>query len=249
MKKILVGLSTILISNTLLAENKIGLGIGVGVSNNIYKSEDDTKAYPIPLLDIEYENFYLKATTIGYRFYKNDTFMSSIYIDPLAGFSIEGNDMKIGYKNIDDRDLQAMVGIRLDGDVGFYGIRTGLNAQFGEYGAEGRVGLYRVYTPNNRLTIIPGIHFRGFSQHYTDYYFGVTSEEANRNYNDNLKNEYEGDTAYSYGALIALNYKVTENISIDSFVGIEKFSSNISNSPIVEKDLEYKIGGGVKYFF
>lgn len=248
MKKVLIGLAAILASTTVFAENRYGVGIGAGVSNNIYKG-DKTQAYPIPLFDVDYGNFYLKAATLGYRFYKNDKLSTSIYIDPLAGFPIKGKDMKNGYKNIDDRDFQVMGGIRLDAETGIYGIRTGLNAQFGEHGAEGRASLYKMYFANNKLTIIPGIHFRGFSKHYTDYYFGVTSKEVERSSRDNLKNEYKGGTAYSYGAVITLDYKLAENVSLDSFFGIEKFSSDISDSPIVERDWMYMIGGGIKYFF
>ncbi|WP_432205152.1 MipA/OmpV family protein [Cetobacterium somerae] len=246
MKKILMGLLAVTLSVTAMAENKVGIGAGVGVSDSIYKGADD-KAYPMPLLDINYGDFYVKGITVGYQFYKDDAFAASLFVDPLAGFAVDGADLAKGYDNIDDRKFQAMFGIRLDADTGFYGVRTGLTAQVGEHGGEGKISAFKAYKVDERLTIVPSIHVKGYSGDYTDYYFGVSSEEARKN--SKIDNSYKADAAYSFGANLTADYKLTDNVALMAFLGVERFSSEVSDSPIVEDGVLYLVGVGAKYYF
>ena len=87
MKKILLGLLALTMSATLFAENKFGIGAGIGLSDSMYKGAED-KAYPMPLLDINYGDFYVKGVTVGYQFYQDDAFAASLFLDPLAGFAV-----------------------------------------------------------------------------------------------------------------------------------------------------------------
>ncbi len=264
MKKILMGLLALTVSTTMLAEggsgaelvdsiykgsinsgNKFGLGVGMGVSNSIYKGADG-RLYPIPLLDINYYDLYVKGATVGYQFYKNDAFAASLFVDPLAGFAVDGADLAKGYDNIDDRRFQTMFGIRLDADTGFYGVKTGLSAQIGKHGGEGRVAAFKAYRVDDKLTLVPSIHIKGYSGDYTDYYFGVSSDEARRNSN---LNTYKADTSYSIGFNLTADYRLTDNVALMAFLGVEKFSSEISDSPIVDDGVLYLVGVGAKYYF
>ncbi|MGL5209115.1 MipA/OmpV family protein [Cetobacterium sp.] len=265
MKKILMGLLALTLSATMFAEtgsgaelvdsifkgtsdtgNKFGIGAGVGVSDSIYKGAED-KAYPMPLLDINYYDLYVKGATIGYSFYRDDAFAASLFVDPLAGFAVDGADLARGYDNIDDRKFQAMFGIRLDAETGFYGVRTGLSAQVGEHGGEGKISAFKAYRVDDKLTIVPSIHVKGYSGDYTDYYFGVTSDEARRN--SKIDRAYKADAAYSIGLNLTADYRLTDNVALMAFLGVEKFSSEISDSPIVDDGVLYLVGIGAKYYF
>lgn len=247
MKKIIIGLFALTMSISALADNKYGIGIGVGVSDSIYKGAND-KAYPIPLFDINYGNLYVKGATVGYDVYKNDMFAASLFIDPLAGFAVKGSDLGNGYDHIDDRKFQAMFGLRLDYKTPFYGIRTGALTQFGNHGAEGKLSVFKPYKVYDNFILVPSAHIRGYSGNYTDYYFGVTNSEANDN--RNLKNrEYDADTAYSVGINLTADYKLNDDLAFVAFLGVERFSSEISDSPIVEDSVLYLVGVGAKYYF
>ncbi|MGL4997696.1 MAG: MipA/OmpV family protein [Cetobacterium sp.] len=249
MKKLLMGLLALTISTTMFAEDKFGIGAGMGISDNMYKGAE-SKAYPMPLLDVNYGDLYIKGVTLGYEFYKDDTFAASLFLNPLAGFTVEGQDLESGYNKIDDREFGAMFGIRLDANTGFYGVRTGLSAQFGERGGEGKLSAFKAYKASERLTIVPSVHIKGYTKDYTDYYFGVTSEEARRVGNEKIEKAYEPNSAYSFGANIAADYKLTDSVALMAFLGVEKFSSEISDSPIVEDDgILYLVGIGAKYYF
>lgn len=266
MKKILMGLLALTLSSTMLARevvseaelvesiykgdgdtgNRLGIGLGVGFSDSIYKGADD-RVYPLPLLDINYYDLYVKGITVGYQFYKDDAFAASLFVDPLAGFAVDGADLARGYDNIDDRKFQAMFGIRLDADTGFYGVKTGLLAQVGEHGGEGKLSAYKAYRVDEKLTIVPSIHVKGYSGDYTDYYFGVSSDEARRN--SRIDGAYKADAAYSVGLNLTADYRLADNVALMAFLGVEKFSSEISDSPIVEDGVLYLVGIGAKYYF
>lgn len=248
MKKLLIGLSTLALSLTAAASNKVGVGAALGYSDSIYKGAEN-EAYPIPLLDINYGNFYVKGIALGYTFYQDDAFAASLYLDPLGGFAVKGSDLGNGYNAIDDRDFQAMFGIRLDADTGIYGIRTGFTAQAGEEGAQVKLSAFRPYHVNSKLVLVPSIHIKGYSSDFSDYYFGVTSEEKNRSGNDKITNSYEADAAYSYGVNLTAEYSVSHNLSLVGFLGAEKFSDEISDSPIVEDEVLFLLGAGAKFYF
>ncbi|MGL5949844.1 MAG: MipA/OmpV family protein, partial [Cetobacterium sp.] len=78
---------------------------------------------------------------------------------------------------------------------------------------------------------------------------GVTSEEVRRNSNDALKSEYKADTAFSFGTTLTAEYKMTEKLSLVGILGVEKFSDEITDSPIVDKDPIFIASIGAKYFF
>ena len=100
-----------------------------------------------------------------------------------------------------------------------------------------------------KLVLVPSIHMKGFSGDYADYYFGVTSEEAGRKGNYNLRDEYKADTAFSYGATLTAEYKMSEKLSLIGIVGVEKFSDEITDSPIVNDEPIVLASIGAKYFF
>lgn len=248
MKKILMGLLALTLSATALAENKFGIGLGVGVSDNVYKGTKD-KVYPMPLLDINYYDLYIKGVTVGFNFYKDDTFAASLFVDPLAGFTlaVEGSNLADGYDNIDDRKFQTMFGIRLDADTGLYGVKTGLTAQVGEHGGEGKLSMFKAYRVDDQLTFVPSIYIKGYNGDFTDYYFGVTSDEARRN--SKIDKAYKANAAYSMGLNLTADYRLTDNVALMAFLGVEKFSSEISDSPIVDDSVLYFVGVGAKYYF
>jgi len=250
MKKILLALFIFIISGVAFSESKIGVGLGIGGTNNIFKKKDNDVLF-IPIFDIKYQNFYVQDLNVGYNFYENNLWSTSIYIEPFSSHSLKRKDMKNGYKNIDNRDSQVMGGISFNFKPIFatYGIGIDLHLQGGENGEEGKINLYKPYSAGDKLAIIPTVYLRGFSKDYVDYYFGVSSKERDRSKTDKLDKKYDGKNAWAYGGGILIDYQLRENISISTFAGVEKFSKEISKSPIVKNDLIYIVGTGIKYYF
>lgn len=230
--------------------NSFGVGLGIGRYKSLYKGVGD-KNYPVPLLDIQYGDFYVKGTDIGYGVLENDNFTMSVFLNPLGGFKEKGSDLGSGYNNIDDREYQAMFGVRMDINTPLDGMKTGIAVSAGEHGAKGRVGLYKAYEVMPKFVIVPSVHLMYYSSDFTDYYFGVDSSETyiNRPGNYKLRSSYTPDAAYSYGASLVGEYRFTDKIALTAFLGAEKYSSEITDSPIVENDVIYSVGIGAKYYF
>lgn len=250
MKKILILLGALTVLSTTALGNKTGVGLGVGVANSLYKGID-SKAYPIPLFDIEYGNFYVAGTDIGYKMWQNDMYTLSFFANPLEGYRVKASDMEEGYKDIEDRDLQFMGGLRLDADTGLMGIKTAVALSGGQHGAKGRLGFYKPYSVTEKFVIVPGIHSIYYSKDFTDYYFGVDSKELGSNRKDNYKltSTYSPDSAYSVGINIVGEYRFRDNLAMSFFVGAEKFSKEIGDSPLVDEDYIIMGGTGIKYYF
>lgn len=271
MKKIILGLTAILsMSSMLFAEenslagefnqlmpeysssynnqNRFGVGLGLGVSSKIYKTED-TNVMPLPMLDIRYGNFYAEGLTLGYNAYKNDILAMSIFLDPLAGFPIDGGDMKRGYRDIEDRETQAMIGLKADFKIDRWGGKGAVSFKAGEHGSQAKASIYRVF-PLERFTLIPSLYMTYYTADFTDYYFGISKGETLRPGNNALRNKsYDAEGAFSVGMRVTGNYALNENLSLLIFLGVERLSDEINDSPLVENSTIYMAGAGAKYFF
>ncbi|MGL4403038.1 MAG: MipA/OmpV family protein [Fusobacteriaceae bacterium] len=253
MKKILVGAMALLaVTTTLYAnanqnQNKLGIGLGIGSNSKLYKQEDNN-AVPFPLLDIKYDNFYVQGMNIGYQAYRNDLLTMSIFLDPLAGFPVEGEDMKKGYKFIDDRETQAMLGVKADFDLSNIDMRGTALFQAGEHGSKARATLFKVISMD-KFKIIPSAFVSYFTADFSDYYFGISEKEVLRGTGSKITGTYEADGAFSAGLKITGDYAVNDRLSLVIFLGAEKFSDEIKDSPIVENSTIYSAGVGAKYFF
>ncbi|MGL5053786.1 MAG: MipA/OmpV family protein [Cetobacterium sp.] len=248
MKKIIFSFLALSLSTAVVAENKIGVGLGAGVSNSVY-SGVESKAFPVPLLDINYGNFYAKGITVGYNFFKGEDLSLSVYLDPMAGFPVKAEDMGDGYTNIEDRKFMAMVGLRADLNTGIADIKTGATAQFGEHGSEAKISLFKPYSINDKLVLVPSIYAKGFSGEYSDYYFGVSDDEVNKSKSDKLTESYKAETAFSVGTVLTASYKYNDKISLVGILGVEQFSNEITDSPITSEDPIFIASLGAKYFF
>lgn len=232
-------------SNSYKRQDRFGLGLGIGSSTKLYKQED-SNVMPLPMLDVKYGNFYIEGLNLGYTAYRNDLLAMSIFLDPLAGFPIDGGDMKRGYREIEDRETQAMLGVKADFKIDRWGGRGTAAFQAGEHGSQAKFSIYRVF-PIEKFTVIPSVFVNYFSSDFSDYYFGVSHSELRGNYN--LDKSYDADGAFSVGMRVTGSYALNENLSLLLFLGIEKMSDEIKDSPLVENSTLFMAGAGAKYFF
>ena len=81
------------------------------------------------------------------------------------------------------------------------------------------------------LLVTPSIGVTYRSRHLNDYYYGVRSDEA-------IAGRPEYDVGDSIGLLTALrlNYRLNEQWSVMAMGSVQWLGSEITDSPIVEKD-------------
>ena len=111
-KKLLI----FLLGVSVLAEaNTQTIGVGAYYKNSVYHSKNQVNA--LPIINLEYNRFYLKGYKPGFIFYKESDFNFSAIVDPIGGYSdfaIRKSQFKDGYKNLESRNTQVMGGIALD---------------------------------------------------------------------------------------------------------------------------------------
>ncbi len=230
------------------------VGMGVGAVQSPYQGVG-TQGTPIPGVDVTYGDYYIKVGDIpytviglGYNFLKGSNYVVGTSIN-IGGFDVDRSKMDRGYNDLDKRDSQVEVALKGTVNTGWNGVIAEGYGSVGEEGGHLGTSLLRPFQASPRLTLVPKISFTYFESDYNEYYFGVTEGEAGRKQNYNIDGEYTPGSAFVYGANLAVNYAYTETLSFYGFIGVDKLSSEVNNSPIVEKDVIYKSGAGISYRF
>ena len=246
MKKIALILCGIILAGQSIYANSIGVGYTTRTS--IYKSDRENSF--LPMVDFKYDNFFIKGATvngmsIGYNVYEDDFYTLSLYVKPFGGYKISSGDMDYGYKSIDSRHRKIMGGAEFKVYTGIYETELSTSVDYGKKGGNILVQLTRPYFVNSDLVVIPSVNFAYFNSEYIDYYFGVNKDETG----GSIKNYYDGKAGYTFGVNLTGRYRVTDSFSVLGFVGVNKLSSEIENSPIVDDDVMYFAGTGIVYTF
>ncbi len=229
------------------SELSASIELGGGHSNNLYKMSSDKKASFLPSVDLRAGDFYLSGTELGYQFGVSNLFLST-YFEFLDGYSIAGKDMKSGYKSLQKRKNQTVGGARISmlnklSSIGE--LQTSLFLQGGRRGSSSGLGVSLVFPITEKLSLSTGVSYTFYSKKYTDYYFGIHEKDLG----GELKKTYSPKSSSSYGAQLRLEYQVTEPFSIFAFFGAERYSKEITSSPIVENKVITSTGLGLRYTF
>lgn len=245
MKKLI--LFSLILSSISTFANQQTVGIAINSISTIYKGKKQIK--PLPLINLQYNDFFIKGTNFGYSLYSEPNFSFSAIINPTYGYfngwAIKNSDMDNGI-NISSRSTQIMAGFgsNFSFSENVFGHASYL---FGKHGSTGNIVVNKVYNINDSINIIPAIDFNFYQKNFTNYYVGVSEKEVKNS--SKLDKTFKGKNAFSGGVSLTGEYYITEQITTTAFVGIEYFNKNISNSPIVNKNHQIYGGIGIRYSF
>ncbi len=247
-------LGTALMGTSLMAFNLTG-SVGVmGVTGTSPYQGVGTQEAIAPVFEVRSGDFFMRTGEVrysvfsmGYDLIKDDRANLSLIINPLGGYRVKRSDLPNGYKNIEERKYQFEGGVKFSYATGWENIHFGAYALGGEHGNQVGGSIFRPFRITEKLTVVPRAYVTYFDEDYVDYYFGVSQSEADRN--SSISKEYKPDGGVTTGLDIAINYNISETWSIAGFAGVENLSSEITNSPIVERDNIYRTGLGVSYHF
>ena len=253
-KKILaLGIGALLSIGAYAQDNSATLGLGAAAITSPYQGVG-TAGTPIPIVNVRYGDFYIRTGdvkyslfSIGYDFWKDDAWTLSAYVNPLGGFDVDRSEMDKGYSDLDDREYQFEGGLKAVAKTGWYDVKVQFYGTYGEEGGHLGTAVLKPFEINDKFTITPKVSLTYLEEDYVDYYFGVSQSEANRN--SKIDKKYSPDGAYSFAFDLGASYELRENITLSGFAGVEKLSSEIDDSPIVEEDVLYKVGAGIAYKF
>ncbi|MFR8991782.1 MAG: MipA/OmpV family protein [Fusobacterium sp.] len=244
MKKIILTLTALAICSTatLAQENKFSVGMGVGTTNHFYHGDEIT--FPTPFFDVRYDNFFITGANIGYDVFNEDSITLSLFVNPFDGFPIKASKMDHDYDSIDERKTQIALGAIAAYDLPAYDMTALVSFSGGERGVKAGASLVKPYNFGS-FTLIPSVSATFYSEDYTDYYFGIDSDERG----GKIRDTYSPNSAYSLGINLAAEYYLTEKITLLAFLSADKFSSEVGDSPIIDNSTLLKMGVGAKYSF
>ena len=94
----------------------------------------------------------------------------------------------------------------------------------------------------SRGYFIPGVTLIHQSEDYTDYYFGISPEEALP-----TRPEYQAGEAFNIELEVSWGYAITNKWLLSGSLGYEFLDDEISNSPIVDEDGLWSVNVGIAY--
>ena len=230
------------------AEGIQTVGVAGNYSTSIYKGKNQIR--PLPLVNLNYNRFFIKGLKPGFTLYEEPQFKVNAIIEPLGGYfdgwTVKGSNMDNGYDEIDTRKTQFMYGLDIDFEFSEEVIGN-INYLFGSKGSKGELSLTYIIPVSERLVILPSAGVKYYQSKWVDYYTGVSSEEVSKN--TKIDKTYKGKDSFSASASITVEYAVTEQLSANTFVGVECFGDKISDSPIVKDNHRVYGGIGIRYSF
>lgn len=216
-------------------------GIGVVASYNAIQGASN-RVMVVPVFFYESERFYFRGIQAGYRFYNDQAL--SLSLDLRAEFqSWKPSDSPV-LQGMNTRKVTAEGGLNARYRINNWEWRAGLWQDiFGRHkGWQGELALAYNHRINHRWLIIPRIEILTVSSKKADYYFGVREEEALPQ-----RPQYSVGSTYSLALAASLRYQINYRWNAYADIGAAYLSSDIRNSPIVDRRWLPRIITGLSY--
>ncbi|WP_434778034.1 MipA/OmpV family protein [Neisseria sp. Ec49-e6-T10] len=243
-KNILFYLFSFASINHVLATN-LKIGLVTEVDFPVYK---DTKndLTVLPLLDYDNGTVYIDGFDMGAYLYQNDQHELAInanYHD--NGFRPKDSSNEHMQK-LDKRHETIMLGVNYTHIANWGVIDTRFNTDIlgKNKGFLADVGYLAVFQKKH-FTFAPKIGVSWHSNHYNNYYYGVSQQESKKT----GFQSYQSRQSIQPYLEMNMNYQISPKVDIFFSGRYEQLRSQIKNSPIVEKSYAPSIQLGMKYQF
>lgn len=230
-------------SLNLKGENdQFALGAAAAITQRPYKGME-AEFEVIPLIDLVAGNFYFRGKGFGYEVY-GDCFWTVALVGEIRPSVYEDDDDNY-LDGMRDRDMTLDGGVSVNMDFeAFDASVTYLTDLFSKHqGQEVRLTLSRVERCGD-LVLRPSVGVSYFNSNFTDYYYGVRSKEARAN-----RPVFDCGDAVNWFASISANYQLNCNWSLFGAFSYEWLPSEITKSPVVNRDYSTSIMAGLLYKF
>lgn len=219
------------------------VGALVASSKSIYVGGED-KTRLLPFISGEWGAVYLQGASLGYKWAesKQATLSTSLELDGLFSQdrddSPELQDMKevgnvfMAALNYDYRTDFGEFGLSLAADLG--GEHKGYKAKL-SYGYGFMVG---------PLMVQPEIAVEWVSEEVNNYYYGVSQQDVKAG-----RPFYQADAGVNYQFGVNAIYPIDRKQAIMLRAGVERYSDEVTDSPIVDEDTSTFVGLGYTYRF
>ncbi len=242
---------------------KFRLGVmGQVRSELLYSDKNENTTVVFPVASIEYKNIYLRGWELGYKMGFSNASSIDAFINassgvgllgvstPLLEHAIDADDMENGYRGINDRDRQFIVGLRFNYEFA-ENFLFELEGTAGERGTVGEAELkYTFKADDHKWAVSPFYAFRAMDSDFVDYYFSISDSEAANPESYKIDGAYKtGDFGYANSIGVSGMYRMTDHITLVSKFEVQNVSSEIADSPIVRDDTPIALSFGAIYEF
>lgn len=221
------------------------LGLGGTFSTSEYRGVERLGT-ALPILGYEGERLYLRGLSAGVHLFRNENNEINVQLSYLPqNFYASWSDSG-AMKKLDDRYSTAMAGLnyRLRTEFGILAATLSTDVLGVNNGVKADASYsYPIRFAN--VSIIPTAGVQWTDTNYNDYYYGISKSEAQ---SSGLSRYSPESSLAPYGEL-TLRVGLTESWSAfvsgrTAFLGEE-----ITDSPMVERNVKYSLSGGLLYAF
>jgi outer membrane scaffolding protein for murein synthesis (MipA/OmpV family) len=216
-------------------------GIGIVASYNAIEGASN-RVMAVPFFFYESEHFYFRGAQAGYRLYREGPL--SFSADLRAEFqSWKPSDSPV-LQGMADRKITAEAGINARYRIDNWEMRAGIwQDVLGRHkGWQGELALAYNHRVNRQWIVSPRIELQALSSKKANYYFGVRPEEALPQ-----RPQYNVGSTYSLALATSVRYLIDSRWTVYADVGAAYLSSDIRNSPIVDRRWLPRIITGLSY--
>jgi len=199
------------------------------------------RVYPAPVVAYEGERLYVRSAIVGYRLIAANGVMIGPQVQPrIEGFNGDDSPFLHG---MHDRNWSVDGGVNIEAvtPVGLLGVSI-VSDLLGRNRGQEVEFRYLIMFPVLGFELIPSGGVRWKSDDLVDYYYGVRPTEARPD-----RPAYQGEQAFDPFLRLVVRHKLTKHWSLFSDAQYEWLASEITNSPIVDKDHQLSFTAGVLY--
>jgi len=221
------------------------LGAGVLISSSPYKG-DSNSISPVPIINVEKGNFFIRIDQAGYSLYKKDPLEVYTFLQPrFMGYRSSDSDFLRGMKR---RNWSVDAG--LGAELQIPGLKESAvsvevlqDILANSKGQEVDVFCWHLFDLKP-LFLVPKAGLMWESKKVINYYYGVKDTEIALN-----RPAYSPNSSLSYRLGADSLLYVSKKWALATRVYVDFFGSQIKNSPIVDKDYSATFLCGVVYSF
>ncbi len=197
----------------------------------------------LPSLNIEKSDFYLRGNTAGYHLlsFKQRNAIDLILRPRFIGYRADdGGEALRGMHNRSD-SLHGGLAANMQFDSLKLNVDALTDLLGKSKGQEVSASVGNAFRLDHALTLTPSIGLRWQSEKYTDYYYGVTPQEASL-----IRPLYKGKAVLNYTAGLNVNYLLNKQSHLFAQFEYEHLGNEITDSPLVEdnKIMRFYLGYG-----
>lgn len=220
------------------------LGIGFAYSQNIYEGVGN-KIKPFPLLNLSYDDFFIQGFTAGYNTYQDANLSFAFVVQPMfGGYDADESDALAG---MNDTSYLVNTGAQLQYRLMPFSLTlAALHDVSGRSSGNSASAKLAAMVPldDRRFMLIPSMTASWESSNITDYYYGVSSDEATA-----TRPEYSPASALNTAYGLTFKYQIATHFGATLGYVLTKYARDISDSPIVSRSTSSAVLAGISYIF